>query len=144
MRVYLQVSHRGTEFFPAVERAKQAAPCGHREVKAIEAFHQKGSTITPALLAIKHGVQDKQGLIPGGYVVHLIFLRVPGTRLADDRILPAWRPKPHAFFEKFNEIQRDETRMWFDKEYPKLTAMGWEPNFPWATHLVWNPAFQKL
>ncbi|KAI3103629.1 hypothetical protein CBS147333_7490 [Penicillium roqueforti] len=84
MRVYLQVPHQGTEFFPPNERAKQAAARGHCEVEAIRAFHKQNSTITPALLGIKEDVQDQQGVIPGGYAIHFVFQRVPGY--------PGWVP----------------------------------------------------
>lgn len=42
MRVYLQVPHKGTEFFPPNKRAKQAAAGYHREVEAMKAFHEQG------------------------------------------------------------------------------------------------------
>jgi hypothetical protein len=144
MRVYQQVPHLGTEFFPVDERAKQATPSYHREVHALKAFHEQKSTITPALLAIKEDVQDSQGFVPGGYVIHIVFQRVPGVRLADDRILPGWRDSPHAFFAKFSDLEREQIRMWFDKEYRKLEKMGWVPTFPWASNLFWDALCQKL
>lgn len=109
MRVYQQVPHLGPEFFPLDERAKQAAPCYHREVQAIKAFHEQKSTITPALLAIKEDVQDSQGFVPGGYIIHIVFQRVVhGVRLVDDRILPGWRDSPHTFFAKSSELEREQ------------------------------------
>lgn len=144
MRVYLQVPNKGTEFFPPDERAKQAAPGYHSEVEAIKAFYKQDSTITPALLAISEDTQDKQGFIPGGYVVHVVFQRVPGVRLADDRLLPGWGAPLHTFFQKFNDLQRDQIRMSFDKEYRKLKELGWVPSFPWASNLIWDASFSKL
>lgn len=90
LRVYLQVPNKGTEFFPHDERAKQAAPGYHNEVEAMKTFYRHGSTVTPALLAIKEDVQDSQGFVPDGYVIYIVFERVPGVRLADNRILPGW------------------------------------------------------
>lgn len=98
MRVYLQVPNKGTEFLPLNERAKQATVGYHREVEAIKAFHKQDSTITPALFAIKEAIQDKEGLIPGGYAIHMVYRRVPGIRLASDRVLPGWERPLHTFF----------------------------------------------
>ena len=144
MRVYLQVPNKGTEFFPPEERAKQAAPSHHLEVEAIKSFYNHGSTITPALLAINEDIQDKQGFVPGGYVIHIVFQRVPGARLADDRLLPGWGAPLHAFFQSFNDLQRHQIRMWFNKEYRKLKELGWVPSFPWASNLIWDAGFSKL
>lgn len=144
MRVYLQVPNKGTEFFPPDERAKQAASSYHREVKAMKAFNEQDSPITPALLAIKEDIQDIEGFIPGGYVIHIVFQRVPGVRLADDRLLPGWGAPLHAFFQKFNDLQREQIRMWFDVEYRKLKELGWVPPFPWASNLIWDASSSKL
>lgn len=144
MRVYLQVPHKGTEFFPPNKRAKQAAAGYHREVEAMKAFHEQGSTITPALLAIQEDIQDKEGVIPGGYVVHIVFQRVPGVRLADDTTVPGYAPTLHNFFQVFSTPERDQIRMVFDKEYRELRKLGWLPSFPWATNLIWDSDASKL
>lgn len=130
MRVYLQVPNMGTEFFPLNERAKQATVGYHREVEVTKAFHKQGSTITPALFAIKEAIQDKEGLILGGYAIHIVFQRVPVIRLTFDRILPGLGRPLHTFFQQFSDFQRDEIRTWFDKEYRKLKESGWVPSFP--------------
>lgn len=138
MRVYLQVPNKGTEFFPAEERANQAASGYHREFEAMKTFYEKGSTITPALLAYKEDVQDSQRLVPGGYVITFIFERVPGVRLAEDKVVPGYGAPLHTFFQKFDDTERDQIRSRFDEGYRMLQELGWEPEYPWADNLIWD------
>ncbi|KAJ5597740.1 hypothetical protein N7537_007824 [Penicillium hordei] len=112
MRVYLRVPHQGTEFFPSNERAKQAAAGCHREVEAMNAFHEQGSTITPGLFTIIEDIQDKHGIIPGA-ALSILYSNVS-----------LYKP------------ERDHIRMVFDKEYRKLNKRGWVPTFPWAMNLI--------
>ncbi|CAI7608683.1 unnamed protein product [Penicillium viridicatum] len=144
MRIYLQVPQKGTQCLPPNERAKQAAAGYHSEVEAMKAFYEQGSTITPTLLAIIEDIQDKQGIIPGGYVIHCVFQRVPGLRLADCNISPEYRPTPHKFFLAFDKPERDHIRMVFDKEYRELNKLGWVPNFPRPMGLIWDSDASKL
>lgn len=116
MRVYLQVPNKGTEFFPLAERAKQAAFGHHREFEAVKAFHDQKSKITPALLAFKEDVQDPQGLVPGGDVIHFMFEIVPGVRLAEDHFYSTQGPPVHTFFQKFSAEKRNQIRNSFDKD----------------------------
>lgn len=138
MRVYLQVPSKGTEFSSPEERAKQADPGYHGEFEAIKAFHEKASTVTPALLGYKEEAQDTQGIVPGGYVILFVFERVSGVPLAEDRILPGYRASLHTFFQNFNDTERREIRKHFDEGYRKLQELGWEPAYPWANHLIWD------
>ncbi|KAJ5629152.1 hypothetical protein N7528_002809 [Penicillium herquei] len=128
MRVYIQVPNEGAEFFPREDRAKQATTLSPTEIAAMKAFHEQESTITPQLLGLTEAKQDDEGFVPGGYIIHMVTERVPGTRLADDFLLPGYGA-PSAFFQKFTRPQRDEIRECFDKELPKLRAMGWFPDF---------------
>ncbi|KAJ5505752.1 hypothetical protein N7453_004709 [Penicillium expansum] len=109
-----------------------------------DAFYEQNSTITPALLAINEHIQDKQGFVPGGYVIYIVFQHVPGVRLADDTVLPGWRSTLHTFFQAFSKPEQDQIRMVFDKEYRKLNRLGRVPSCPWATNLIWNPDASKL
>ncbi|KAJ5713699.1 uncharacterized protein N7483_010880 [Penicillium malachiteum] len=143
MRVYVQVPHEGQEFFPREERAKQAATSSHREVSAMKAFHAKESTITPQIFGLEEATQDDEGFVPGGYVIHMVTQRLSGTRLADDLLAPGYGHL-NTFFQKFTRIQRDKIRVCFDNEFLKLLAMGWLPDFEWATHLIWNESLSTL
>lgn len=123
MRVYLPVPNKGSEFYPPEERAKQATPGYHREYEAMKTFYEKKSTITPALLAYKEDVQDNQELVPGGYAITFVFERVPGVRLAEDKIVPGYGAPLHAFFQKFDDSERDKIRSHFDEGYRMLQEL---------------------
>lgn len=145
MRIYQQVPSKGTEFFPPEERANQAASSGnHAEFEAVRTFYEKKSPITPALLAYKEEIQDRQGLIPGGYVILFVFERVPGVPLAEDKILPGYGAPLHRFFREFDDDERKQIRQHFDEGYIKLQKLGWEPAYPWASHLIWDKSSTKL
>lgn len=143
MRVYQQIPIKGTEFSSPEERAQQAVSSFHGEFEAMKAFHEKESTITPALLGYKEESQDTQGIVPGGYVIQFVFERVPGVPLAEDRILPGFGAPLHSFFQKA-ESERIEIRKQFDEGYRKLQELGWEPAYPWANNLIWDASSTKL
>lgn len=146
MRIYMQVPNKGTEFSRPEDRAKQAASASgrHKEFEAMKAFYEGKSTITPAFLGWKVGFQDDQSPVPGGYVIRFVFERVPGVRLADNRILPGQgRPLP-TFFREFDEKKRKQIRNDFNKGYRKLKELGWVPYSPWATNLIWDDKSSKL
>jgi len=145
MRVYMQVPWIGTEFSPPEERSRQAVPYEYREVLAMKEFASRGSEITPSLLAIDESFQGPQGIVPGGHIVHMVFGRIPGIRLADNEVLPGFGYPLHTFFRKFEQrSQRDTIRMHFDKEYRNLKKMGWLPSTPWASNLIWNEESKRL
>lgn len=122
MRVYLPVPNKGTEFFPLEERAKQAAFGYHREFEAMKTLHERKSTITPALLAFKEGVQDSQLLVPGGYVIQFVFQIVPGVPLADDRRFSRRGATLHTFFRNFSDEKPKQIRDHFDRVPQSGTA----------------------
>ncbi|CAG8947512.1 unnamed protein product [Penicillium salamii] len=86
MRVYLQVPFWSTEFEPAEVRRRQATTSPHGEVDAMIDFHEHNSTVTPRLLGVREEYQGDDELVPGGYKISMVFERVSGTRLADDRL----------------------------------------------------------
>ncbi|CAG8277709.1 unnamed protein product [Penicillium nalgiovense] len=101
MRVYMQVPHPSTEFEPREVRRRQAALCPHREVNALKCFHQEHATMTPALLGVREELQGDDDVVPGGYIVYMVFQHVPGFRLADDQGAPVPGYPLHTFFRKF-------------------------------------------
>ncbi|KAK5806801.1 hypothetical protein VI817_001059 [Penicillium citrinum] len=143
LRTYLQVPYIGTEFASVEDRAVQATQIRHTEITAVQDLHRRSSRITPALFAIKEGIQTDQDSVPSGYVTHFVFEEVAGIRLAEDDLLPE-KGKTHTFFQKFTRSQRDKIRAKFDESYRSLKFMGWWPDFPWATNLVWNDETSTL
>ena len=118
MRMYMQVPVQGTEFHPADARAKQAvARRDFQELTVLCHFLEHESTITPRLRAWKEEVQGDDGLVPGGYLTCLVWERVPGVSLAQDRILPADISESNLFW-KLPLAERDRIREKFKEEYP--------------------------
>lgn len=82
MRIYLQIPIAGTEFLNPRARAKQAIPPHpHTELSVLKILKQMECDVVPDLLCYQEGVQDQDGIVPGGYVTHLIWDKVPGESL---------------------------------------------------------------
>ncbi|RMJ23117.1 hypothetical protein PHISP_06011 [Aspergillus sp. HF37] len=140
MRVYMQIPVNGTEFSRPETRAKQASVRSHDEVDAFAAFYQHASKNTPALLAMKHGKQPENGLVPDGYVVFLVWEQVPGSLLGNG-LSPRYANPP---FWQLPLDQRNEIRDVFKQEYPKLLKLGFRPTFGSLDNLVWDSNLRKL
>ncbi|KAJ5196160.1 hypothetical protein N7449_006639 [Penicillium cf. viridicatum] len=69
MRIYLQVPFRGTKMDDPQTRASQ--PNAPRKSE------------TPKLLGYNNTVQDKSGLVPGGFAVWLVWEMVPGLHFGN-------------------------------------------------------------
>ncbi|RAL05513.1 uncharacterized protein BO80DRAFT_441094 [Aspergillus ibericus CBS 121593] len=80
MRIYIQVPLEGTEAEPPLIRAQQArSEFRPREQGALEQYHDSG--ITPRLLDKKLDRQEPWGVVPGGFLLRLVWEIVPGERL---------------------------------------------------------------
>lgn len=85
-RVYLQVPYVGTEFDDPNSRALQADPTFQPdELDAYRTLseHPVVSTFTPKFLGSKKSVQEPSGFVPGGFLILVIWERVPGLPLGD-------------------------------------------------------------
>lgn len=80
MRISLQVPYRGTEMDDTDTRAKQATTLTPQELIAYQELTEK-SMSTPKLLGYRTTTQDSSGVVPGGFVVWLVWEMVPGLRL---------------------------------------------------------------
>lgn len=91
MRVYIQVPHRTTEMDNADARGEQAASWIPQELASLLDLTEKGSSVTPKLLGHKTGTQDRSALVPGGFIIWLVWEILPGLRLSDsDGAGPFW------------------------------------------------------
>jgi hypothetical protein len=144
MRVHMQVPHPGTEYEDIEDRRLQASLCPHTEVQALMDFHNANATMTPALLGIKEEFQGSDGCVPGGYIVFIVFEKVPGIRLADDQSAPYPGFPLHTFFRRFERKERNAIREQFDKADRELARIDWLLDEPWADHLVWDSKTSKL
>lgn len=84
MRIFLQIPDAGSELDTPEERARQASYIAHRELEALNAFTEKGSQITPTLLASEERRQADGDPVPGGYITILVWNVLPGIRLGDN------------------------------------------------------------
>ena len=85
-RVYVQVPYIGTEFDDPDSRALQADPTFQPD--ELDAYrklseHPVVSTFTPKLLGSKNSVQKPSGFVPGGFLILVVWERVPGLPLGD-------------------------------------------------------------
>ncbi|CAG8380684.1 unnamed protein product [Penicillium salamii] len=85
MRVYLQLPYTNTELEDSATRAQQATTCDPAELSAYKTLsrNQWTSQFTPSLLAYQVSKQSDSGLIPGGFIICIVWEVVPGLRLGD-------------------------------------------------------------
>lgn len=77
-------------------------------------------------------------------VIQFVFECVPGVRLAENKVVPGYGAPLHTFFQKFKDTKCEQIRSHFDEGYRKLQKLGWEPEYPWADHLIWDSDSTKL
>jgi hypothetical protein len=85
-RVYLQVPYSGTEFNDAQTRAAQADSAFQpNELGAYRTLSDDPvvSKFTPKFLGSKVSVQDLSAFVPGGFLILVVWERVPGIPLGD-------------------------------------------------------------
>ncbi|OKP09391.1 hypothetical protein PENSUB_5282 [Penicillium subrubescens] len=136
MRIYIQVPHRKTEMDDADTRSRQATTYNPPELIAYRDLTEKGSSDTPKLLGYKTDKQDRSGLVPGGFIIWLVWEIVPGLRLGDGNGAdPFWA---------LESDEREQVRLAFLKALPKLHENGWFPRVCGASSLVWHQETQTL
>lgn len=85
MRIYKQIPLYGTRLDNRSVRQSQACgPRKHVELEALKRLTVMGCTATPKLLGYRIGTQDADDLVPGGYVIFLVWEKVPGESLDDE------------------------------------------------------------
>ncbi|OOF95217.1 hypothetical protein ASPCADRAFT_406036 [Aspergillus carbonarius ITEM 5010] len=82
MRTYLQVPIGGTEADPPATRARQATMEFYpRELEGLQRCTTSG--VTPVLWDQKWERQGEEGVVPGGFILRIVWEIVPGMRLGD-------------------------------------------------------------
>jgi len=81
MRIYKQIPVAGTEFAKLSVRRSQASERRHIELDALKAFTENRCTATPKLFGYQLDTQDADDLVPGGYIIYLVWEKVPGNSL---------------------------------------------------------------
>ncbi|KAJ5528718.1 hypothetical protein N7527_002111 [Penicillium freii] len=144
MKIYFQVPNPGTESqLPRLRRQQAAPPREHLELQALKDLRERHCTVVPALLAYKEGKQGKDGLVPDGYITHIVWDMVPGKPLDTDQF---WRaesaPLRQAVRAKFRYIW--EYRIPFSVLRVKLTNLrelkrhGWQPELPLLKKIIYD------
>ncbi|OQE41040.1 hypothetical protein PENCOP_c005G00076 [Penicillium coprophilum] len=110
MRVYIQVPHRRTEMNDADTRGQQVTLWTPQELASLLDLTEQGSNTTPKLLGYKTCTQDHSGLVPGGFIIWLVWEIVPGLRLGDgDGAGPFWGLESY-FIDRFSKAMEGEPR----------------------------------
>ncbi|KAJ5788857.1 uncharacterized protein N7518_005868 [Penicillium psychrosexuale] len=116
MRIYKQIPLDGTRLEDSDVRKPQARPPGdHVELEALKFLTEQECSVTPRLLGYRIGQQDEHDIVPGGYIIHLVWEQVEGESLDFQQF---WA-LPYA--------TREKIRWNFEEAYRKLLKFGYEP-----------------
>lgn len=133
MRIYSQVPIEDTQFKSREVRAQQAVPpYEHSEITALKRFKEGGCTVVPELLGHSETVQGKDGLVPGGYITHLVWDKVPGQSLSQE------------LFWSFDKPKRDLIRQKFRAAHEALTSLGYLSTINTTAKLIWGQDSSQL
>ncbi|CAG8948402.1 unnamed protein product [Penicillium salamii] len=119
MRVYLQVPYTNTELEDSATRAQQATACDPAELDAYKTLsrNQWTSKFTPKLLAYMVAQQKDLGLVPGGFIVCIVWQVVPGLWLGD-----SFGSAP--FWDSVQDIaERNRIRAQFQDTYQSVVSI---------------------
>ncbi|KAJ5193156.1 hypothetical protein N7449_004358 [Penicillium cf. viridicatum] len=127
MRIYKQIPLVDTELDSSSVRKAQASNLhdhGHVELDALKHLTESGCTATPRLLGYRIGKQDANDLVPGGYIMHLVWEKVPGDPLDIDE------------FWSLPYNKREFIRDKFKKAYTEVLKFGYEPTRPSPSKII--------
>ncbi|OJJ50353.1 hypothetical protein ASPZODRAFT_128970 [Penicilliopsis zonata CBS 506.65] len=151
MRIYLQVPNEGTEVEPSRTRAQQACEFIPPELKALRQFTRAQSAYTPRLLDYRVGKQDESGLVPHGFMVWMVWEKVPGNQLGDAignsvfwQLESEERRQIRVAFEAGYKYTIPRVRNFADKIYRDLLRNGFEPSFGSPKNLAWDAERRPL
>lgn len=102
VKIVIQVPYRGSEYVSARERRKQASQVLTRhakiDIKPLLVLTVNKCTAAPRVKAYQREVQDKDGMVPGGFLLYVLMEKAPGQQLSYD------------LFWGFNRVIRDQIR----------------------------------
>ncbi|KAJ5582358.1 hypothetical protein N7535_000978 [Penicillium sp. DV-2018c] len=146
MRIYFQIPNPGTEYqLPQLRQQQAVPPPKHLELQALKDFSEKHCTVVPALLAYKKGKQGKDGVVPDGYITHIVWEKVSGEPLDTDQF---WKPESARLREavrtKFRDVWEYVYKILFSVLKVKLTNLrelkrhGWRPRLPRLSNIIYD------
>ncbi|CRL27745.1 unnamed protein product [Penicillium camemberti] len=128
IRIYFQIPIPGTEYQPPELRRQQGAPPReHLELQALKDLRERHCDMVPTLLAYKEGNQCSDGLVPDGYITHLVWDMVPGKPLDTGQF---WRPEL--------ALLREAVRTKFRDVWEELKRHGWQPGLPLLQKIIYE------
>ncbi|CAI7654026.1 unnamed protein product [Penicillium palitans] len=128
MRIYFQIPNPGTESqLPRLRQQQAPPPRKHLELQALKDLSKQHCTVVPALLAYKEGKQGKDGMVPDGYITHIVWEMVSGKPLDTDQF---WRPESARL--------REAVRTKFRDIWEELKRHGWHPGLPLLQKIIYD------
>jgi hypothetical protein len=111
MRIYKQIPLDGTRLDNASDRRAQASkPRKHPEPEAMMRLTGNRSTATPKVRGYRTGIQDANDLVPGGYIIYVVWEEVKGFCSLDQEYFWSLPYKKRQFIrEKFKIAFRSAT-----------------------------------
>lgn len=105
MRIYLQIPIAGTELLNPGIRAKQAIPpLPHTELSTLKALKKMSCDVVPDLLGNQEGKQGHDGIVPGGFITYVVWDKVPGDSLTEDKFWNLDRQSRDAIRKEFRRV----------------------------------------
>ncbi|KAJ5804366.1 uncharacterized protein N7518_000669 [Penicillium psychrosexuale] len=116
MRIYKQVPLSGTELDSSDDRKAQAWKSrDYVELSALKYFTANNFTTTPKLLGYHASTQEETDLVPGGYILYLVWEKVAGDPLDIQK------------FWNLSRGKRDVVRANLRKAYMDVLKVGYQP-----------------
>jgi hypothetical protein len=144
MRIYKQIPLYGTRLDNAsVRRAQASEPREHPELEAMMRFTRDRSTATPKVRGYRTGIQDANDLVPGGYIIYLVWEEVKGFCSLDRQYFWSLPYKKRQFIrEKFKIAFRSATTLlWLYFELTVISEVmkfGYEPMLTTSSKIILN------
>ncbi|KAJ5808907.1 hypothetical protein N7474_010176 [Penicillium riverlandense] len=127
MRIYKQIPLDGTRLDNQSVRQSQAhGPRKHVELEAFKGLTETGRTATPKLLGYRIGTQDADDLVPGGYIIFLVWEKVQGEPLDEE------------YFWSFPYNKRRLIRDNFKKAFEEVLSSGYKPVLSSSSKIILN------
>ena len=90
----------------SVRAAQSTGPFEPPEPQALKHVKQQGCKVVPELLGYQFGEQEKEGIIPGGFVTYVIWKKVPGEALEFTRFWNCTFSGRQDILVKFRQIYK--------------------------------------
>ncbi|KAJ5125035.1 uncharacterized protein N7515_008860 [Penicillium bovifimosum] len=129
MRIYFQIPIAGNGYRLEDRQQQAAPPRKHPELDVAKDLRLRECPVVPTFLAYKEGKQDNDARVPGGYITHVVWEKVPGESLNQDKF---WDPQ--------SGLLREAIRAKFRDVWEELKHYGWQP----AVHGLRNIIYDEV